>query len=295
MHSSREEIGQVYVPGVNWLLCAGTVLLVVGFRSSTALTGAYGIAISSTMFIDAIFVILLFRFSRAQGWQYTVPILVFIAIVDFLFLSSNSLKIAAGGWIPIAVAAVLYIIMTTWHEGRRTLNWLIAKEQMPERDFLARVQKENPPRVAGTAVYLASEAAGIPRALSNNLRFNNVLHQRIILLTFVRPEVPTVSPDKRVEIKNLSPGLYRVIGRYGFMETPNVVATLRAAEERGVEYLPEESIFIVGRETPVLGHGGMPMWRKRLFALMGRNSELAAIHFGVPEHRTLEVGGQVRL
>jgi len=294
-HSSEHEIGQVYVPIVNWLLFAGTVLLVVGFRSSTALAGAYGIAISATMLIDGVLVILLLKSTKGPNTHVKIVLLVVIAILDLLFFAANSLKFGDGGWIPVATAAVVYVLMTTWQEGRRTLNWLISKEQMPVRDFLALVEKEPPHRVAGTAVYLASEAGGMPRALLNNLRFNRVLHERNVLLTFVRPETPFVPPEERIEVQTLAPGLCRITARYGFMETPNVVTALRAAEAKGVDYDPEQTVYVVGRENPVFAIGsGMPLWRKRLFAFMGRNSQLAAIHFGAPPHRTLEVSSQVR-
>jgi KUP system potassium uptake protein len=296
-HSSEEEIGQVYVPTLNWMLFAGTMTLIIVFQSSSALAGAYGIAISSTMLIDSILVIMLLRVRPNEPRRRLVMgVLGFILLIELAFFLSNSLKFAHGGWLPIAVAILAYVLMTTWQEGRRTLNWLVAKEQMPVRDFLALIEREPPVRVAGTAVYLASEAGGMPRALLNNLRFNRVLHQRNVLLTFVRPEMPFVSPETRVEIQNLGEGLCRIIARYGFMESPNVVAALRAAEEAGVPYEPEQTVYVVGRENPVFAVGsGMPLWRKRLFAFMGRNSQLAAIHFGVPSHRLLEVSSQVRL
>lgn len=296
-HSSEEEIGQVYVPTLNWLLFAGTMTLIIVFQSSSALAGAYGIAISSTMLIDSILVIMLLRVRQQERHRRLVMgVLGFIVLVEFAFFLSNLLKFDDGGWLPIAVAVLAYVLMTTWQEGRRTLNWLVAKEQMPVRDFLALIEREPPVRVGGTAVYLASEAGGMPRALLNNLRFNRVLHQRNVLLTFVRPEMPFVSPENRVEIQNLGEGLCRVIARYGFMESPNVVAALRSAEEAGVPYEPEQTVYVVGRENPVFAVGsGMPLWRKRLFAFMGRNSQLAAIHFGVPSHRLLEVSSQVRL
>lgn len=296
-HSSEEEIGQVYVPTLNWMLFAGTMTLIVVFQSSSALAGAYGIAISSTMLIDSILVIMLMRVRKDEPQRRLVmAALGLIVVVEAAFFLSNLLKFDDGGWLPIAVAILAYILMTTWQEGRRTLNWLVAKEQMPVRDFLALIERDPPHRVAGTAVYLASEAGGMPRALLNNLRFNRVLHQRNIVLTFVRPEVPFVSAETRVEIQNLGEGLCRVIARYGFMESPNVVAALRAADEAGVTYDPEQTVYVVGRENPVFAVGsGMPLWRKRLFAFMGRNSQLAAIHFGVPSHRLLEVSSQVRL
>ncbi len=296
-HSSEEEIGQVYVPTLNWLLFAGTMTLIVVFQSSSALAGAYGIAISSTMLIDSILVIMLLHVRRQEPRRRLVMgVLGIVVLIELAFFLSNSLKFDDGGWLPIAVAILAYVLMTTWQEGRRTLNWLVAKEQMPVRDFLALIEREPPHRVAGTAVYLASEAGGMPRALLNNLRFNRVLHQRNVLLTFVRPEMPFVSPENRVEIQQLGEGLCRIIARYGFMETPNVVAALRAAEEAGEPYEPEQTVYVVGRENPVFAVGsGMPLWRKRLFAFMGRNSQLAAIHFGVPSHRLLEVSSQVRL
>jgi KUP system potassium uptake protein len=295
-HSSEEEIGQVYVPTLNWMLFAGTMTLIIVFQSSSALAGAYGIAISSTMLIDTILVIMLLRVRPERYRRLTMAALGLIVVVETAFFLSNLLKFDDGGWLPIAVAVLAYVLMTTWQEGRRTLNWLVAKEQMPVRDFLALIEREPPHRVAGTAVYLASEAGGIPRALLNNLRFNRVLHQRNVLLTFVRPEVPFVGAENRVEIQDLGEGMCRIIARYGFMESPNVVAALRAAEEAGVPYEPEQTVYVVGRENPVFAVGsGMPLWRKRLFAFMGRNSQLAAIHFGVPSHRLLEVSSQVRL
>jgi KUP system potassium uptake protein len=296
LHSSEEEIGQVYVPTVNWLLFAGTMTLILVFQSSSALAGAYGIAISSTMLIDSILVIMLLRVRQEAHRGLLMAVLTFIVLVELAFFLSNLLKFDDGGWLPIAVAILVYVLMTTWQEGRRTLNWLVAKEQMPVRDFLALIEREPPHRVEGNAVYLASEAGGVPRALLNNLKFNRVLHQRNVLLTFVRPEVPFVSAENRVEIQNLGEGLCRIIARYGFMESPNVVSALRAAEEAGVPYVPEETVYVVGRENPIFAVGsGMPLWRKRLFAFMGRNSQLAALHYGVPSHRLLEVSSLVRL
>ncbi len=295
-HSSESEIGQVYVPTVNWVLFIGTVALVLGYQSSSALAGAYGIAISSTMLIDGILVIMLLRIRRAPHYGLITAVLSLIVAAELAFFLSNTLKLDDGGWLPVSAAILVYILMSTWQEGRRTLNWLIAKEQMPVHDFLAMIKKDPPHTVAGTAVYLASEAGGMPRALLNNLRFNRVLHQRNLLLTFVRPEIPFVPAPERIEVQTMAPNLCRVIARYGFMETPNVTAALRAAEEKGIAYEPEQTVYVVGRENPVFTIGsGMPLWRKRLFAFMGRNSQLAAIHFGVPPHRTLEVSSQVRL
>ncbi len=296
LHSSEEEIGQIYVPAVNWMLFVGTMIVVLSFRSSAALAGAYGIAISSAMLIDGVMVLMLLHIRKETGRGALIALLTLLVMIDLAFFLSNMLKFDDGGWLPIAAAIIVYTLMSTWQEGRRALNWQVAKEQMPVRDFLALMEKDPPHRVEGTAVYLASEAGGMPRALLNNLRFNRVLHERNVLLTFVRPEIPFVPPEDRVEVQDLGPGLCRIIARYGFMESPNVVAALRVAEEKGVAYEPEQTVYFVGRENPVFATGsGIPLWRKRLFALMGRNSQLAAIHFGVPSHRMLEVSSQVRL
>jgi KUP system potassium uptake protein len=295
-HSSEDAIGQIYIPSVNWTLFIGTLLLVLVFQTSSGLAGAYGIAISSAMLIDGILVIMLFSVRKPQYYRLTIGVLGLVLLAELAFFLSISLRFDDGGWLPVGAAIVVYTLMTTWQEGRRTLNWMISKEQMPVRDFLAMLEKQPPQRVSGTAVYLASEAGGVPRALLNNLRFNHVLHDRIVLLTFLRPEVPYVAPEERIDIQPLGPGLYRLSARYGFMESPNVVSALRAAEEKGLEYEPEQTVYVVGRENPVFATGsGMPLWRKRIFAFMGRNSQLAAIHYGVPPHRTLELSSQVKL
>lgn len=295
-HSSAQEIGQVYVPSVNWVLFIGTMTLVLAYRSSSALAGAYGIAIASTMLIDGILVIMLLQVRKDPNYRLYTVVLVFIVMIEIMFFLSNTLKLMHGGWLPVFAAIIVYVLMTTWQEGRRTLNWLIAREQMPVHDFVAMIGKDPPTVVPGTAVYLASEAGGMPRALLNNLRFNRVLHERNLLLTFVRPEVPYVAPEERIEVQTLAPNVSRIVARYGFMETPNVVVALRAAEQKGIAYEPEETVYVVGRENPVFAAGsGMPLWRKRLFAFMGRNSQLAALHFGVPTHRLLEVSSQVRM
>src|SRR5262249_9767462 len=167
-----------------WMLFAGTMTLIIVFQSSSALAGAYGIAISSTMLIDSILVIMLLRVRQEPRRRLVMGVLGVIVIVEFAFFCSNLLKFDDGGWLPIAVAVLAYVLMTTWQEGRRTLNWLVAKDQRRGRAFLTRIERAPPHRVAGTAVYLASEAGGMPRALLNNLKFNRVLHQRNVLLTF---------------------------------------------------------------------------------------------------------------
>jgi KUP system potassium uptake protein len=296
LHSSEHEIGQVYVPSINWILFIGTLLLVLAYRSSSALTSAYGLAVAGAMLIDGVLVILLLRFTRSRNHSLKIAVLTIVLILDIAFVAANSLKIPSGGWLPLVIAIVAFIFMSTWSEGRRLLSWLVAREQVPMRDFLATLTEHPPEKVPGTAVYLVSDAGGVPRALSQNIRFNRVIHDRNILLSFLHPEVPRVPPEERIEVQNVAPGIERVIARYGFMETPNAVAALRAAADHGIPYKPEETTYVVGHDSPVITRtSGMALWRKRLFAIMSRNSQLAAVHYGVPSHRVFEVGSQVKL
>jgi KUP system potassium uptake protein len=248
------------------------------------------------MLTDGVLVILLLRFSRSRHHSVKIALLSMVLLLDIAFVAANSLKIPSGGWLPLAIATGAFILMSAWSEGRRTLSWLVAREQTPMRDFLAEIAKDPPKTVPGTAVYMVSDASGVPRALSQNIRFNNVMHERNILLSFLHPEVPRVPMEERIEVQNIAPGIQRVVARYGFMETPNVISTLRAADEHGVAFRPEETTYVIGHENPIITHAsGMALWRKRLFAVMSRNSQLAAVHYGVPAHRVFEVGSQVKL
>jgi len=296
LQSSQEEIGQVYVPLLNWLLFASTLLLLLGFRSSSALAGAYGIAVSSTMLITGVLVIMLMYNRNEPQRMFVMGMLVVGVAIEAVFFCSNMLKIDDGGWVPILFAVIAYSIMTTWDQGQRSLNWLIAKAQMPLRDFEALIARNAPHRVAGTAVYLTPDAQGMPLALLNNLRFNHVLHERNILLTFVKPEVPFVQPADRVEVQDLGSGLYRILAHYGFMERPDAILALQAAETAGIEYVPGSTVYIVGHENPEFSSTyGMPMWRRQMFAFMSRNSQFAAAHFRIPTHRLLDIGSPIRL
>jgi len=206
------------------------------------------------------------------------------------------MKFFDGGWLPLVIAGAAFMLMSTWFEGRKNLNWLLTTQQSTTRDFLSSLEKDPPQRAPGTAVYMVSEASGIPRSLTQNLRFNGVLHERNLLLTFTSADVPHIPAEDRITVQTVAPGLYRVIARYGFMETPNILNALRAAEDKGLEFKPDETTYVVGRENPVItASSGMPVWRKRLFAIMGRNAQLAAVHYGVPAHRVIEIGSQVRL
>ena len=294
--SSANAIGQIYVPAANWTLFAGTAMLVLAFGSSEALAGAYGIAVSATMLLAGGMLALLVYIQQRRHRLAMLTLLGAISVIDLAFFCSNSLRVFEGGWIPILIAGVVYAIMATWREGRRLLDWTIAHEQIPTVDFLKLLESEPPNRVAGTAVYLTSEAAVIPRPLTQQLRFQRTLHERTVILTFVRTEVPRLASEERIAVEPLTRGIYRVVSRYGFMEQPNAISALRGAEAHGLAFEPDSTVYIVGRNTPVVTRRrSMSIWRKQLFALMARNSQVAYRYFGVPTHRLLEIGSQTDL
>lgn len=295
-HSSPEEIGQVYVPWVNWVLLAGTVGLVVGFRSSANLAGAYGVAVATTMVLTTILAFACMRIC----WGWSMPKAVSLAgcllVVDLAFFAANIPKIGQGAWVPLAIAALVYVLFTTWKRGRTLLREWFRKEQIPV-DVLLRDLGEHPPiRTQGTAVFMDSNPSGIPRTLLHNLKHNHVLHERVILLTVITEEVPRIPWSEMIEIHELAPNFFRMIVHCGFMETPSVPAILRYAERDGMEYKPMETTFFLGRETLVVSRSrGMHYWRKQLFAMMARNAQRATLHYGIPSNRAIEIGAQVEM
>jgi KUP system potassium uptake protein len=296
MHSSAEAMGQIYVPAANWIVFLGTLLLVLGFQSSDALASAYGIAVSATMLLAGLLVI---QWRLAQSsphrWAWLL-ILGFITVIDTAFFSSNVLRAFDGGWVPIATALVIYGIMSTWNEGRRQMNWSMALKQAGTADFVRALQLNPPQTVIGTAVYLTNESSSIPRALTQQLAFQRVLHERVIILTFARTEIPRIAAQERIGVETLAPGLYRITARYGFMEQPDTIAALRLADRAGISYEPNNTSYVVGRTTPmVTNRKGLARWRKRLYALLARNTRVGYEYFGVPTHRLIEIGMQAEL
>jgi KUP system potassium uptake protein len=296
LHSSASSAGQVYVPAANWLTFAGTLVLVVTFRSSSDLAGAYGIAVSATMLLAGILVAMLAYERLPQRRFIVMPLLLGISAVDLLFFASNSLRAVHDGWVPLAVAAIICLLMYTWRDGRQDLNWEMARRQMPLTEFMRLLSQRPPMRTLGTAVYLTNEASAIPPALVQHLRFHGVLHERVVILTFARLNTPRVAQDERVHWNELGSGVYKLVARYGFMEQPDTVGALRLGDRAGLAYEPATTCYVVGRTTPfVSARKGMALWRKRLYALMARNTRVGYEYFGVPAHRLLEVGSQVHI
>jgi KUP system potassium uptake protein len=295
-HSSPEEIGQVYVPWVNWVLLIGTVGLVVGFGSSSNLAGAYGVAVVTTMVLTTILAFACMRICWGWSMLKAAALAVCLLAVDLAFFASNIPKIGQGAWVPLVIAAIVYILFTTWKRGRTLLRERFRKEQISVEVLLKDLTKHPPMRTPGTAVFMDSNPSGIPRTLLHNLKHNHVLHERVILLTVITEEVPRIPWPEKLEIQELAPNFFRIMAHYGFMETPNVPAILRYVERDGLEYKPMETTFFLGRETLVLSRSrGMNYWRKLLFGLLSRNAQQASLHFGIPPNRAIEIGAQVEM
>jgi len=295
-HSSAHEIGQVYVPPINWVLLVATLGLVLGFKSSTNLAGAYGVAVSMTMVLTTILAFVCARERWKWGFAKAAALTGAFLVVDLAFLGSNLLKVGHGGWFPLMVGAVIYLLMITWRDGRQLLSETLKKEDLPIDLFLQDVERRKMTRVPGTAIFMCSTPSGIPRTLGHNLKHNKILHERIILLTVITEEVPRVAPADRIHVEPFSQGFTRIIVHYGFMEEPDVPAVLTAAAALGVEYKPMDTTFFLGRETIVVGRGDtMARWRKRLYALMARNAEEATKHYRIPVNRVVELGIQLAI
>ena len=295
-HTSQTEIGQIYLPGLNRTLGLLCVLLVLGFQSSGALASAYGIAVTGTMTITT----LLFCAVARQRWNWSVARVATLGavflVVDLSFLAANLVKIAKGGWFPLLVAGVVYLLMTTWKRGRAAVTGILHDNALPLPLFLEDITRRQPPRVPGTAVFMTSDPGGTPVVLLHHLKHNKVLHEKVIIMSISGEEIPQVRPDDRAEVKDLGSGFYLVTGRYGFMESPDVPGLLSTLGARGLEAKPMETSFFLGRETLLpTGNSRLSRWRKKLFILMARNAQSATAFFNLPPNRVVELGAQVQI
>jgi KUP system potassium uptake protein len=294
VHTSEREHGQIYVPEVNTALMIGTLLIVLGFRSSGALGAAYGIAVTGTMAITTI----LFAVIARLRWQWplwrVVAIAAFFFTFDLAFLGANVLKIEQGGWVPLAIALGILALMTTWKRGRAILADLMRRSSMPLDLLLADLGRRRVPRVPGTAVFMTSDAEGAPVVLLHHLKHNKVLHQQVALLSVVSADVPEVEDDARLRVETLEHGFFRITATYGFMETPNVPRVVAMSARHGLHTRPSETSYYLGRERLIpTGRSPMSTWRKKLFGFMSRNARSATEFFGIPPNRVVELGAQI--
>jgi KUP system potassium uptake protein len=313
IHTSSSTIGQIYIPTVNTTLMISCLGLVVAFQNASALALTYGVALSGTMTITTILFAIVMR--KLWGWsKWRVGAITFLFLtVDLAFVGANMLKVPNGGWLPLLVAGLVYLLMSTWKKGRVRLGHIVRENSLPMDLFMEDIRRRQPYRVPGTAVFMTSDSGGAPPVLLHHLKHNKVLHEKVMLMSVHTEEIPQVGERHRVDCSELGEGFYQVRAHYGFMETPDVPEVLRAlgrVEENGkpVSVKLANTTFYLGRETLIAtaspkrkpGGDGVPegrrmgRWRKKLFILMTRNAQSATAYFGLPPNRVVELGAQIQ-
>jgi len=295
-HTSAHEMGQVYIPEINWMLMIATVGLVLGFRSSTNLAAAYGIAVTTTMVITTLLAYVVTR--ERWGWSVWKAGLVtslFFAL-DLVFFGANLIKIEYGGWFPLLVAGIVYGVMSTWKRGRELVVERLRVAEVPLTEFFRQITERPPIRVPGTAVFMTARPEGAPPILVHHLKHNKVLHEQVVLLTVSMLNTPTRGDVAAIDVSPVSAGFYRVIARFGFMESPDVMGALRLAREQGLDWRDDDTTFYLADLTLLASEGiGMPVWRDKLFVFLSRNARRATNFFQVPADRVVEIGIQLEI
>ncbi len=296
IHTSKSEAGQIYIPEINRALMVGCIFIVLGFRSSSAIGAAYGIAVTGTFTMTTLLMYVLatswWGWSRLRAGLFTAAFL----IIDLAFLGSNLLKVMHGGWVPLLVGAALFLMMTTWFRGKAIVADMMSRATLPIDLLIQDVAKRKTPRVSGVAVFMTPVSQGAPVVLLHHLKHNKMLHEQVVLLSIVATEVPEVADDTRLTVEVLSEGFFRAISRYGYMETPKVKEVIAKLEPWGVHNRPGETSYFLGRERLLpTGTGALAKWRKNLYIFMSRNTPSAAEFFGIPPNRAVELGAQMEL
>ncbi|MEB0138068.1 MULTISPECIES: potassium transporter Kup [unclassified Undibacterium] len=296
IHTSAKEIGQIYIPVVNWLQLLVVVAAVVGFASSSNLASAYGIAVTGTMLVTSLLTFFVIR----HRWKLNLALCLmatgFFAFIDFSLFAANALKIVHGGWFPLVLGSIMFVIMTTWKRGRELVFDNLKKHAIPLSDFLESLFVSPPHRVPGTAIFLRGEADGVPHALLHNLSHNKILHERVVFLTLHNKEIPWVAPEDRVHVTDFGHDCYQIDVNYGFKNEPDIPKALALCEKFGLLFEPMETSYFIARQTIVSKPGsGMALWREWLFVLMSRNARDAADYYRIPTNRVIEVGSQVEI
>ncbi|WOB08583.1 potassium transporter Kup [Piscinibacter gummiphilus] len=295
-YTSAREAGQIYLPGVNWALALGVAAVVLGFGSSAALAGAYGIAVTVTMLITTLLTYVVVR----HGWGLPLPVALgatgFFLAIDLLLVVSCSVKFFEGGWFTLATGLVLFALMSTWARGRRLLVEGIRHDGLALQAFVDRLPQETLPRIPRTAVYPVADPSTVPQALLHNLKHNQVLHARNVVLTVAFADVPWVADDERLQLRDLGHGFWQVTLHFGFMQTPDVPRALAACAAHGLEVPAFETSYFLSRETVVPTAGiGMARWREKLFAAMSRNAGRVSEFFRLPDNAVIELGTRVQI
>ncbi len=294
-HTSEAAAGQIYIPVINWALMLMVILLVVGFGNSSNLAAAYGIAVTGAMFIDGcLLTVVLLSMWKWPAWA-AMPLLAIFYIVDLAYLGANLLKVPDGGWFPLLVGVIAFTFLTTWAKGRKLLSARMRETAIAAETVIAEAIR-SATRVPGTAVFLTSQPEGLPHALQQNLKHNRVLHERSLFVRVAIADMPYVQADAQVEVQDLGHGFFRVTLQRGFMEEMNVPQVLARVQGLGAPLELGETSFFISRQTPLASSvKGMALWRERLFAWMMRNAESPMAFFGLPSHRVVELGAQVKI
>jgi KUP system potassium uptake protein len=295
-HTSQHQRGQIYMPRINWGLMIGCIGLVLSFKTSSNMAAAYGVAVTFTMLITNF----LFFFAARRLWRWgvakTLALCSIFFILELAFTIANLAKIPHGGWVPLCIALIVFTLMSTWKRGRALLGERLNSSSLPIQLFLDDVRQNPPPRVSGTAVFLAGNAEGTPLALLHNLKHNKVLHERVVIMTLATADTPHVDPEERLKVDKLQDGFHRVRAFYGFMDEPNVPEVMQECAKAGLEFEYEQTTFFLSRETIIpSSKPGMWLWRERLFAYMARNAQRATAFFRLPANRVVELGMQIEI
>ena len=295
-HTSESEMGQIYLPAINWLLLAAVVALVLGFKSSSNIAAAYGIAVTGTMLITNLLVFVVAR--ELWGWKLVPTVLCILpfVLIDLAFFSANSIKILAGGWFPLAFGLFVFILMATWKRGREVLHQKLGQDAIDLAPFISSLALGGATRVPGTAVFMTGRPQGVPRAMLHSLKHYKVLHERMVIVTIRIFDVPHVPEIDRVEVADLGESFWQVTVQYGFKDEPDLPAALALCAHFGLEFEMMDTSFFLGRETLIPSRSkDMAYWRVLLFALMFRNASSLTAFFRIPSNRVVELGSQVVL
>src|SRR3989344_4854195 len=295
-HTSASESGQIYIPLINWVLMVAVILLVLSFQSSSNLAAAYGIAVTGAMLIDAcLMAVLLIAMWKWKLWM-AIPIIVTFVVVDGAYFLANATKIPDGGWFPLVIGAFTFTLLTTWARGRKLMRETMIESALPIEVFVKSAQG-SATRVKGTAIFMASATTGVPTALLHNMKHNKVIHERVVILTLQIMEVPYVTDANRFQVEDLGHGFFRMVLRYGFMQSTDVPAALKDVKELcGGKFEMLQTSFFLSRQTLLTAERpGMPGWREKIFAWMLRNSASPMEFFHLPSNRVVELGSQLEI